>query len=327
MSLNQINYGIIGAGHIGNFHSQQIQNIIPRVNVVGVYDINFKHAQYVASKNNIPAYKSLLELLRACNAVSIATPAATHTEIALEALNENCHVFIEKPLATTILDCQKIIQKSERNNLLVQVGHIERFNPTFVIFNQDNKDIPLFIESQRLTPFTKRGIDTNVILDLMIHDIDLILYLVKSKLKSIHANGINILTHSLDLVNARLTFQNGCVANLTASRISDTPTRKLRVFSKSKYTSLDLQKHQLTIYNINNKLSNNSTKEPVFSFDDKVILVKQQQIPNNNALYEELLSFVTSIQTSKAVQVNALDGLNAIEVATMIQNKINEQKK
>ena len=185
MSFQKINYGIIGAGHIGNFHSQQIQNIKPSVHVVGIYDINFKQAQKIALQNNIVAFKNLTELLSLCDAVSIATPADTHTAIALQALEEKCHVFIEKPLATTIADCKQIIASAERNKALVQVGHIERFNPAFVIFNKSNQDIPQFIESKRLTPFTKRGIDTNVILDLMIHDIDLILYLVKSEIESI----------------------------------------------------------------------------------------------------------------------------------------------
>ena len=323
MSFKKINYGIIGAGHIGNFHSQQIQNIKPSVHVVGIYDINFKQAQKIALQNNIVAFKNLKELLSLCDAVSIASPADTHTEIALQALEEKCHVFIEKPLATTISDCKQIIAAAEKNKVLVQVGHIERFNPAFVIFNTSNHDIPKFLESKRLTPFTERGIDTNVILDLMIHDIDLILYLVKSEIESIDANGISILTNSLDLVNARLSFKNGCVANLTASRISDSPMRKLRVFSKHKYTSLDFQKNQLMTYRVEKKLTEPSSK-PIFSFDNKSILLDKQIIPNNNALFEELLSFIMSINKSQDTQVSAWDGLRAIEVAIMIQNKINE---
>ena len=324
MSFQKINYGIIGAGHIGNFHSQQIQNIKPSVHVVGIYDINFKQAQKIALQNNIVAFKNLTELLSLCDAVSIATPADTHTAIALQALEEKCHVFIEKPLATTIADCKKIIASAERNKALGQVGHIERFNPAFVIFNKSNQDIPQFIESKRLTPFTERGIDTNVILDLMIHDIDLILYLVKSEIESIDANGISILTNSFDLVNARLSFKNGCVASLTASRISDSPMRKLRFFSKYKYTSLDFQKHQLMTYRVEKKLTKPSLKS-IFSFGNKSILLDKQIIPNNNALFEELLSFIMSIHKSQDIQVSAWDGLHAIEVAIMIQNKINEK--
>jgi predicted dehydrogenase len=324
MSFKKINYGIVGAGHIGNFHSQQIQNIKPSIHVVGIYDINFKQAQQIASQNNIVAFKNLKKLLSLCDAVSVATPADTHTEIALQALEQKCHVFIEKPLATTIADCKKIIASSEKNNVLVQVGHIERFNPAFVMFNKHNQDLPKFIESKRLTPFTERGIDTNVILDLMIHDIDLILHLVKSEIKSIEANGISILTNSLDLVNARLSFKNGCVANLTASRISDSPMRKLRFFSNHKYASLDFQQHQLMTYRVEKKRAKPSSKS-IFSFDNKSILLDKQIIPNNNALFEELLSFIMSIHKSQDIQVSAWDGLRAIEVAIMIQNKINEQ--
>ncbi len=326
MSFSKTNYGIIGAGHIGNFHTQQIQNIQQQINLVGIYDIDFERAKLIASKNQTIVFRTLSKLLEKCDAVSIATPADTHANVALRALRANCHTFIEKPLATSVEDCKKIIRLSDEAGLMVQVGHIERFNPTFTTFAAHNSEMPLFIESHRLTPLTNRGVDTNVILDLMIHDIDLVLYLIKNKIKAVHANGINILTQSLDLVNARLEFENGCVANLVASRISDSPMRKLRVFSKNKYTSLDLQNQELTTYNIT-KSSNQNVKQSVFSLNDKFITLEKKQIPKNNALYEELLAFITSIQTSKAIQVGALDGLRAIEVATMVQNQIHEQKK
>ncbi len=326
MTFTTINYGIVGAGHIGNFHAQQIQNIKNKVKLIGIYDIDFNHAQKVALKNKTRAFKSLKELLTQCDAVSIATPANSHTEITIEALNANCHVFIEKPLATTIDECKKIISVSDNLNLKVQVGHIERFNPAFLAFKNKQPDIPLFLESQRLTPFTNRGIDTNVILDLMIHDIDLVLSLVKSKIETIHANGINILTDSLDLVNARIEFENGSVANLVASRISDSPMRKLRIFSQKNYTSLDLQNHKLTTYRIESA-PNKNIQPSAFSLGNKFILLEKEQIPKNNALYEELLAFITSIQTSSEVKVTKLDGLRAIETAIMIQNQIHEQKK
>ena len=326
MSFAKINYGVIGTGHIGNFHTQQVKNIKNHANLIGVYDINYEQAKKIASNNQTIAFQSISELLKMCDAVSIATPAKTHQKIAMQALKANCHTFIEKPFATSIAQCKKIIEVSDAMKLQVQVGHIERFNSTFIAFNEERVDVPLFIESQRLTPFTNRGIDTNVILDLMIHDIDLVLCLVKKPIKAIHANGINILTESLDLVNARLEFEGGCVANLVASRISDSPMRKLRVFSKNEYASLDLQNNLLTKYKITNS-ANKHIADSVFSLENKYILLDKKQIQKNNALYEELLAFIISIQKSEAVKVNKYDGLRAIEIALMIQKQINEQKK
>ena len=173
--------------------------------------------------------------------------------IAKQALKHSCHLFIEKPITTNVEEAQKIIEIANRLNLKVQVGHIERFNPIIVDFTQQyNKVSPLFIESHRLAPFNIRGTDTNVILDLMIHDIDLILFFVNSEIKKVEASGVSVLSDSFDLVNARLSFQNGCIANLTASRISDKPLRKLRLFEKNQYVSMDLQTNTGSIYNVLN---------------------------------------------------------------------------
>tara|TARA_B100000212_G_C27383995_1_gene538330 strand:- start:1448 stop:2428 length:981 start_codon:yes stop_codon:yes gene_type:complete len=326
MEKKKINFGIIGTGHIGNYHIQQALNI-KIINFVGVFDIISKQANKIAKKYKIKAFNSIDELLDKCDAVSIASPAQTHYMIAKQALKHSCHLFIEKPITTNVEEAQKIIEIANRLNLKVQVGHIERFNPIIVDFTQQyNKVSPLFIESHRLAPFNIRGTDTNVILDLMIHDIDLILFFVNSEIKKVEASGVSVLSDSFDLVNARLSFQNGCIANLTASRISDKPLRKLRLFEKNQYVSMDLQTNTGSIYNVLNS-QKASPKGSILKLKNKHILLKKLVAKPSNALFEELVSFINSIQNAKTPTVSAVDGKKAIELAILIKDKINEQKK
>ena len=259
---NNILFGIIGVGHLGNFHTQQALQI-PNINVVGVYDADKKRAKEIAAQYSVQCFDDMELLLKACDAVSIVTPALSHYNIAMNALKNNCHVFIEKPFTVNLEDAHKIVLEAKNNNKLIQVGHIERFNPVFTQFIKSSPH-PLFIEAERLTPFNKRGIDVDVVLDLMIHDINLILALLDSKIKSVHANGVSILSQSSDLVTARLEFDNGCIANLTASRLSVKPLRKLRVFEKNTYSSLDLQKSSIEKYVVLNR--RNSNQDVVFEF-------------------------------------------------------------
>jgi len=326
MEKKKINYGVIGVGHIGKYHIQQIQNI-KKVNLVGVFDINLPLGKSVAKEFNTTAFVKLIDLLVECDAVSISTPAFSHYEIARASLMNTCHVFLEKPITTSVDHAKKLILLSEEKKLLIQVGHIERFNPALVDFVQKNSFFqPSFIEAHRLAPFNIRGIDTDVILDLMIHDIDLILNLVQFPVLSVEASGVSVLSETLDLVNARITFQNQCVANLTASRISDKPLRKLRLFKEKEYVSIDLQNHAYSQYKVENQKNKAVKKSSVFELNNNVVTLQKYQAKKTNALYEELLSFINSIQTSQKISVTANDGKNAIEVALLIKDKIYENK-
>ena len=235
MELQEIYYGVVGAGHIGNYHAQQIINI-PNIKLRGIYDISSKQAKGVAAKHQTSIFESLDEALAQCHAITIATPANTHFNIAIQALNNNCHVFIEKPITTNLEDADRIIALAQEKNLLVQVGHIERFNPAFIqLLTKPNLRCSQFIQSERLTPFNLRGLDVDVVLDLMIHDIDLILHIKQCPIKNIEAIGIKVLSDGVDLANARILFEDNSVANLTASRISNTAVRNLRIFKTKQY--------------------------------------------------------------------------------------------
>ena len=326
MEKKKFNYGIIGAGHIGKYHIQQIQNI-PNVNLIGVFDINKKQCEAVAAEFNTTALKDLNILFENCDAVSIATPALSHYKIAKEALKNSCHLFMEKPFTTSVNDAEDLIRQAQNKNLLIQVGHIERFNPAFAAFMKKSSTCtPQFIETHRLAPFNIRGTDTDVVLDLMIHDIDLILHLVDSPIDKVVASGVSVLSQTLDLVNARISFASGCVANLTASRISDTPLRKLRLFEQNQYVSINFQKHSYSQYQVHQQNTNNAANNTVFELDDKFVTLSNHVAQKTNALYEELLAFVNSIQNSQKITVNGNDGKKAIEVALLIKQKINEEK-
>jgi len=326
MKKKKINYGIIGAGHIGKYHIQQIQNISD-VNLLGIFDTSQKQCKEVAIDLKTKSYDDINQLLKECDAISIATPARAHYEIAKQALKYNCHLFIEKPLTTDLKEAENLIVLSKQYKLLIQVGHIERFNPAITTFiKKQTACNPAFIETQRLSPFNIRGTDIDVVLDLMIHDIDLVLYLANASIKNIFASGVSVLSSSLDLVNARISFDSGCVANLTASRISDGPLRKLRLFEKNKYFSFDLQNHTYSEYVVQkrNKVLNNANH--VFEVDNKIVTMENHIVKKENALYQELVSFINSIKNSQKVLVDAIEGKKAVEVALLIKQKINEKK-
>jgi len=321
---NKIHYGVIGAGHIGNYHAQQIKNI-ENANLAGIYDIDCKQAQLIAKRYNTKAFTKLLDLFNLCTAITIATPAKTHFEIALLALENNCHLFIEKPITTNLEEAEIIIKEAKKKNRLVQVGHIERFNPAFVkLLTYQNLSNAQFIEAERLAPFNQRGLDVNVLLDLMIHDIDLILHIKGCGVKNIEAIGVRVLSETIDLANARITFKDNSVVNLTASRISDTSVRKLRIFNKEEYFSVDLQNHSIDLYAIQQDSNINKNSHLLFSSKRKSIVHDVTVVPKQNALYEELASFIASIKTGKKIIVDASAGTEAIKLALLIQEKIYE---
>lgn len=323
MKNKKIFYGVVGVGHLGNFHTQQALHN-PSLDVIGVYDIDNNRGNEIAAIYNIDYYSDLELLLKKCDAVSVVTPAIYHFDVAIKALKNDCHVFIEKPFASNVQEAEKIIHIAKQKNKLIQVGHIEQFNPVFKKFMGFSPS-PLYIESERLTPYNKRGTDVDVVLDLMIHDIDLSLFLFKSPLKTVSANGIKILSQSYDLVNARLEFVSGGTANLTASRLSVDPMRKLRVFEKEIYSSLDLQNLSIARYLVKRKA--NSKKNILFQFENNSITKEEVKVDPVNALYKELEAFSNSILTKQPISVDGERGLRALEVALLIQEKINDKQK
>ena len=243
-----IKIGVIGVGHLGHFHLKQLKGI-PNVSISGLYDSNPKRADEMSLLHNVHSYSSLDEILDKSDAVSIVTPTSKHYSVADKALNEDCNIFIEKPITDNIYHARLLLNKAKKLKKIIQVGHIERFNPAFNLLK--NTDIqPRFIEAHRLAEFNPRGNDVPVILDLMIHDLDIILSLIKSEIKNIHANGVKIVSPTVDIANARIEFNNGCVANLTASRISQKSMRKMRLFQEKDYITIDFQEGILEEYKV-----------------------------------------------------------------------------
>ena len=303
--LKKLKYGIIGAGHLGGYHAMQI-NKIKSVKLVGVYDILDYSSHSLAKKHNTQQYLSIKKLVQECDVISVATPATNHFEVSKIALNNNCHLFIEKPFTKKISEAKKLIALKNKKNLKIQVGHIERFNVAFLQLFKNNPN-PEFIECHRLSNYNPRGTDVDVILDLMVHDIDLILKLVPSKIKNIYASGKAVLTDSIDLANSRIEFHNGCTVNLTASRISLKQMRQMRLFEKKSYSMIDFNVPSLNTWKINKQKKLQETK---YTLD------------STNALYEELFYFINSIHTDTDVAVPAEEALETLEIAEQIQKII-----
>jgi len=318
----KIKVGVIGVGHLGKFHVQQYHNV-DNVICMGVFDINSKEAHSVSETYKIKAYDVFEDLVNECDAVSICTPTSTHYVVAKQALLSDCHILIEKPITDNIVEAEDLIKISNEYNKIIQVGHIERFNPALSELNLDNIN-PTFIESHRLSPFNIRATDVDVVLDLMIHDIDILLNLVKSDINNIVASGVSVLSNKIDMANARIEFINGCVANLTASRISQKQLRKFRVFENNKYTNIDfLHPSQETYILDKHKPNKHSPHVIVSENQDKYIIYSKSKIKPYNALTLELDNFIDSILNQKKPLVSAYDGLAAIEVAFKVLKQIN----
>lgn len=309
MNQKKIRYGIIGVGYLGKFHLKHLLDL-KYVNLVGLYDSCIDTANKISTEYNVQQFESMETLLDQVDAVSIVTPTITHKQISLLSLKYNCNIFIEKPIADNVKDAKTILNEVINNNSIAQVGHIERFNPAFQEYIKE-KHSPLFLECHRLSKFNKRSMDISVVLDLMIHDIDLILHVVDSPIKEIIADGINVISNSIDLANVKLIFENGCVANLTASRISNKDMRKMRVFEKNSYTNIDLLQKSLTKY-YTNSISQNG------EFNFQIEKVKLQEY---DALKKELEYFCESIISNQKNFNNILNAVEALKIAEEI-NKI-----
>ena len=249
MSSRKISIGVIGVGHLGQHHVKHYSNM-NNINLLGVYDSDSVRGKKIAKTYNTKYFEEVDELMQKCDAISIVTPTESHYDVANSALsNFNCNVFIEKPITETTIQADRLIEEAKKKKLIIQVGHIERLNPALKVLDKYDLN-PKFIDIQRLAPYTVRGTDVPVVLDLMIHDIDILLSLVKSRVKSIHASGVSILTNSVDIAHARIRFENGTVSSITSSRVAKDKVRKIKIFQENLYSTIDLLLSQTEIYNI-----------------------------------------------------------------------------
>jgi predicted dehydrogenase len=317
--------GVFGVGHLGKFHLNNWKEI-EGVKLVGFHDPSDKIADEVKEKYGLKRYKDASALMNACDVVDIAVPTTVHHELCKMAILKSKHVFVEKPLAHTMEEAKEIVKLTKEANIKFQVGHVERFNPALLAAREYHLE-PMFIEVHRLAQFNPRGTDVSVILDLMIHDIDIILSLVKSNVRNVFANGVHVLSDTPDIANVRLEFDNGCVANLTSSRISMKKMRKMRLFQKDSYISIDFLEKKTEIIKYKSPDDKN-----VFSFDietnhgKKTIAIAAPAIKENNAIKMELQSFVDAIENNKTTAVTEVDGYRAMEVAHQILEKINRNQ-
>ncbi|MGN6166423.1 MAG: Gfo/Idh/MocA family protein [Flavisolibacter sp.] len=313
--------GVFGAGHLGKFHLNNWKEI-SGVQLVGFYDPNDAIAEEVIAKYNLQRYSNEDDLIDACDAIDVVTPTQYHFFICEKAIKKGRHVFVEKPMAHTIEEAKVLVKLVQESKIKFQVGHVERFNPAFLAV-KDLELNPMFIEVHRLAQFNPRGTEVSVILDLMIHDIDVILSLIKSDVKNISANGVAVMTDTPDIANVRIEFNNGCVANLTSSRISMKKMRKIRLFQKDAYIGIDFLEKKAEVI----KLKEDSD-ENVFAFDietpngTKTIAIASPQVPEVNAIKRELEEFVSAIENNTQPIVNEIDGFRAMEVAHQILHKI-----
>jgi predicted dehydrogenase len=323
--IKEIKAGIVGLGHLGSIHSRILNEISgenKNIEFTGVYDIDSVKNNKIAEEFKVRAYNSLDELLSEINSLIIVTPTTTHFEIASKAIEKKINLFIEKPVTGSLDEAFKLLSK--KDNVKIQIGHVERFNPAFTGL-KDFVINPLFIESHRLAQFNPRGTDVSVIQDLMIHDIDIILSLVKSPISVINANGVPILSNDIDIASARLRFENGCTANITASRISLKKMRKMRIFQKSAYISIDFLNNKSEVYRLVDKSEVKLPSMAIPVSENKSIILDR---PNDNSskafnpIKNELESFFNSILKNEPVKVTLEEGKEALEVADKIINII-----
>ncbi|MCH2535342.1 MAG: Gfo/Idh/MocA family oxidoreductase [Bdellovibrionales bacterium] len=304
--MSKIKTAVIGVGYLGRFHAQK-HAATEQCELVGVCDARQSTAEGVAEELGVKAFSDYKELKGQVDAVSVVATTSMHYEIAKFFLENNTHVFLEKPMTVNSKEAKELCELSQKNNLKLQVGHIERFNPALVSAKEKLKK-PLFIECHRLAPFNPRGADVSVILDLMIHDLDVILSLVDSPVKSVAAVGTPVVTKTLDIANARVEFESGAVANITSSRVSENAQRKFRVFQKDQYLSIDFGRGDVQLI----------TKTGEFSGDDIPIEKQEWSLEKGDALMLETQAFVDAVINDTPVLVSGEDGKAAIELAEQI---------
>jgi predicted dehydrogenase len=331
MTDKKLNIGLVGCGHLGKIHCKllaQIASENPGITFTGVYDTDSTQSDAISKLYDVKSFESFDEMLYNIDTLITVTPTSTHYGIARNALAKHINLFIEKPVTSSLEEATELIKLARNSDVKIQVGHVERFNPAITSLEKFEMK-PMFIESHRLAQFNPRGTDVSVIQDLMIHDIDIILHLVGSPIKKIDANGVAVVSEAIDIANARLTFENGCVANLTASRISLKKMRKMRIFQNNAYISIDFATNKSEVF----RLADNDAKADGMSFpisDTKKVIFEQpvvENIENANPIKNELESFFESIINNKPVKVTLEAGKEAVEVADEIINIISKGTK
>jgi predicted dehydrogenase len=309
--MKKLRVGVVGVGYLGQFHAEKYARMTD-VELAGIVDIDKSRAVAVAERVNSTAYTDHQALFGNVDAVSIAVPTPAHFVIAKDFLLNDIDILIEKPITQTLEEADELIRLSESKNLMIQVGHLERFNPAIMALKDIVKQ-PMFIESHRLSIFKERCTDVSVVLDLMIHDIDLILNFVKSGISAVHASGVPVVSEHVDIANARLEFESGCVANVTASRISTKNERKIRLFQRDAYVSVDFSKKEITAIQQNNAVN----RGLIPGMD-----IKQTSFETGDALENELTSFVNSVIHREIPEVTAQMGRDALEIALNVMDQI-----
>lgn len=320
--MKQMKIGIAGIGHLGKIHlklalaSEQYQ-------VVGFYDADEANAKQVAKDFGVKAFLSFDDLLDAVDVVDIVTPTSTHAALASQAIQQNKHVFIEKPVTQTVDEARMLMGLLEKHPVKLQVGHVERFNPAYLAV-KEHKAKPLFIEAHRLAMYNPRGTDVSVVHDLMIHDLDILLDLVGAEVKEVMANGVSIVSPSPDICNARIVFENGCVANVTASRISMKNMRKMRLFQNDAYLSIDFLKKSVEIIKLFDKEPRNT--DSAMSIDTKTgkkwLTMEMPEVKTVNSILMELETFAEAIKNDVKVDVDLEAGMKALILAENITKQI-----
>jgi len=328
--MGKLKIGVIGTGHLGKLHTKMFTEI-ENCELVGIYDSNSEQAKNVSEEFKVESLNSADELLGKVDAVSIAAITSAHYEIAKKSFEQGVHVFVEKPITATIPQAEELVKISNDKKLNLQVGHIERFNPALVSMEKYMLE-PKFIQTDRLAQFNPRGTDVAVVLDLMIHDIDIILSLVKSEVKDVQANGVAIVSDNLDIANARIQFENGAVANVTASRISQKKMRKMRIFQQDGYIALDFvtgvaELFRLMPIDTEDSPSFISLGELGVGDKKRKLVYEQPEQKEINALKYELQLFINSVLKNENPVVSGEDGLRALKVAEIIIQEIEKSQK
>lgn len=317
--------GIFGTGHLGKIHIKCLQ--ASPWELVGFFDPDDKAAAKVSQEFGLKRYETPEALMHEVDAVDIVSPTFTHFDVAKKAIEMDKHIFVEKPVTRSLEEAEALYQMNESKGLKIQVGHVERYNPAMVSIDQYDLK-PKFIEGHRLAQFNPRGTDVSVILDLMIHDLDIVLSLVDSEVESVLANGVNIVSDTEDICNARIQFANGCVANLTASRISLKNMRKIRVFQNDAYISMDFLDKESQVVRLLDQSSDDEADNIGLEIDTKSgkkrIIIETPDVEHTNAIQTELTDFYNSVKDDAPVKVPLKDGYKALELAHMIQESIKQ---
>ena len=312
MNSDKLKVGVIGVGHLGEYHVQKY-SAIQAVELVGVVDKNLERADAIARRYDTRFYESHHDILEMVDAVSLAVPTEKHFDVAKDILSRGVHLLVEKPITYELAPADTLIDIARKNKLVLQVGLVERFNPA-VVKMQSLLNSPVFIESHRMNRFTTRGIDVDVVLDLMIHDLDIFLHIIPSEVKEVHSVGMSVITGRTDIANVRMIFENGIVANLTASRVSDKTLRKIRVFQPDAYLSVNCSKREISVIRLDDTIKH--------SGDFPGLTTDITKYPNSDPLADEVSSFVEAVISGSKPVVSGEDGRRALKYALGIIDQI-----